>query len=129
LEESGFDEAGVDELSLIMGNRSTESLVSDLGFRLNRFFEMDSGVFTPELSAAWNYDFRMDDQLIAASFAGFPDASFSIKGREEEAHGLVLGAALNFLSKSGASSSLKYSEELREGYRVREVSGEIRFEF
>ncbi|MCK4509913.1 MAG: autotransporter domain-containing protein, partial [Desulfuromonadales bacterium] len=129
LDEDGFEESGAGALSLIVKSRSTESLVSDLGARLLRGFETSSGLVMPELSASWNYNFGIDDRMLSSSFAGYPGAEFSIKGREEEESGLILGAGLNFLGKSGVSSSLKYREEFRDGYTVHGIMGEVRMEF
>jgi len=129
LDEEAFDETGADELSLKMKARSTESLASDLGGRIARAYDFSAGSVIPEVTASWNYDFGIDDEMIRASFVGAPGTTFSIEGREPERNGFVLGAAINFVGKSGFSSYLRYREEIRSDDRSRTVMGEFQLEF
>jgi outer membrane autotransporter protein len=128
LEEDSFDEIGADELSLMVKKRTTDMLVSYLGASLLKEFETRFGRLVPEMRAAWNYDFGIDDRSLTASFTGYPGAPFTINFSEEE-HGIILGASLTLLGKSGLSSSLRYVEELRSDYRMQSLIGELKFEF
>jgi len=129
LHESNFETNGADDLDLVMDNRQTDSLSFDLGGRVSRGFETSVGIVVPEISAAWNYNFGIDDRMMTASFAGFRDASFTIVGRKEDRHTLKTGVGLNFLGKSGFSSSIRYTDEWRRHSRVRGIIGELRIEF
>jgi len=100
-----------------------------LGLRMVRLLKGKYGNFLPEVSLAWSHDFDIDDHVVRASFAGSPGASFSIDGQDVERNGLILGAGLTFIHKSGLSTSFRYKGEFREGYKSNGVMGEIRYSF
>jgi len=129
LDEERFSETGAEALSLHVARRTTDALYSNLGTRFGGAYETSAGVLTAEVSVAWNYDFDLDDRTVTASFAGYPGASFSIRGREVEEQGLLYGIGLNFFGYGGFSASLKYNQELRNGFRTQGMTGEIRYEF
>jgi outer membrane autotransporter protein len=129
LSEESFRERGADSLNLTVDHRNTNSLTSELGLRLARIFKTRYGSLIPEASAAWSYDFDIDDRIITASFDGFPGAAFSIDGQPVERNGAVLGTGLTFIHKSGLSTSLRYRGEFREKYRSHGVIGELRLMF
>jgi outer membrane autotransporter protein len=129
LSEESFRERGADSLNLTVDHRNTNSLTSELGLRLARIFKTRYGSLIPEASAAWSYDFDIDDRIITASFDGSPGAAFSIDGQPVERNGAVLGTGLTFIHKSGLSTSLRYRGEFREKYRSHGVIGELRLMF
>jgi outer membrane autotransporter protein len=128
LDEEGFMEKGAGSINQIVGDRDTDSLVSELGLRLARVFKKDAMSVIPEVSAAWNYDFDIDDRVINAAYAGSPNDSFSIKGQDVEQHGATVGAGLTLMNK-GITTSVRYNGEFRDDYHAHGVIGEIRFEF
>jgi outer membrane autotransporter protein len=129
LSEESFRERGADSLGLSVDHRNTDSLISELGLRLARIFEIKYGSLIPEVSAAWSYDFDIDHRVITASFEGSPGTAFSIDGQPVEKNGAVLAAGLTFIHKSGFSTSIRYRGEFREKYRSHGVIGELRFVF
>jgi outer membrane autotransporter protein len=129
LDEEGFTEKGAGSINQIIGDRDTESLVSELGLRMASVFKRDTMSVIPEVSAAWNYDFDIDDRVITTAFAGSPNDSFSIRGQDVEKHGLTVGAGLTLVGNGGFSASLMYDGEFREKYQSHGVIGDIRFEF
>jgi outer membrane autotransporter protein len=129
LNEDGFTETGAGSLNLKVDRRKTDSLVSELGFRVARPFKTNSGNMIPELTAALNYDFDIDDRVITASFSGSPDATFSMKGQKVERYGATVGVGLTFIHDKGFSTTLKYSGEFREKYQSHGVMGQLRFSF
>ncbi len=129
LNEEGFTETGADSLDLTVDRRATDSLVSELGLRAARAFKTTNGNLIPELSAALNYDFDTNDGMITSSFTGSPGAEFSIKGYEVEKYGVVVGAGLTFVHKSGISAALKYNGEFREKYQAHGILGQLRYSF
>jgi subtilase-type serine protease len=129
LDEESFREKGAGGLSLRIDDRQTDSLVSELGIRLARVFNIRYGNLIPELNAAWLHDFDIDDRVITSSFAGSPDASFSMKGLDVERNGASLGAGITLVHKSGLSTFFKYKGEFREKYKSNGVMGEVRFTF
>jgi outer membrane autotransporter protein len=129
LDEESFDEKGAGGISLRVDDRQTDALVSELGVRLVRLIKGKCGNFIPEINLAWSYDFDIDDHVVRAAFAGAPGASFSIKGQDVERNGLVAGAGLTFIHKSGISTSFRYRGDFRGDYKSNGVMGEIRYSF
>jgi uncharacterized protein with beta-barrel porin domain len=129
LDEESFRESGAGGVSLRVESRQTDSLVSELGARITRVFRIKNSSLIPEISAAWNYDFDVDDRMITASFAGAPGTSFSVRGQDVEQHGATVGAGLTFISKGGLSASLKYNGEFRENYQAHGILAGLRYEF
>jgi uncharacterized protein with beta-barrel porin domain len=129
LDEESFTEKGAGAISLRVDDRQTDALVSELGVRLVRLIKGKSGNFIPEVSLGWSYDFDVDDHVVRASFAGSPGASFSIDGQDVERNGLVVGAGLTFIHKSGFSTSFRYKGDFRGDYKSNGVMGEIRYSF
>ncbi|RLB41140.1 MAG: hypothetical protein DRH12_08890, partial [Deltaproteobacteria bacterium] len=129
LGESKFQEDGAGAMSLIMKNRYTKALTSDLGVHWSRNFKLGKGVLIPELTAAWNHDFNIDDNSLVSSFAGFPAASFSTEAPAQGSDGVILCAGISFAGTSGITSQLRCNGEWREGYRALGIVGEICFRF
>jgi uncharacterized protein with beta-barrel porin domain len=129
LKEDGFTETGADSLNLVMDKRNTDALVSELGLRVFRVLDVNNGILIPELSAAWSYDFDIDDRVIRASLAGASGTSFAIAGQDVEKHGVIAGAGLTYVHQRGISTALKYKGEFREAYMSNGIMGEIRLTF
>jgi outer membrane autotransporter protein len=129
LDEEGFQESGAGTANLSIGGRKTDSLVSELGVRAGRTVETKLGKLVPELSAAWVYDFDIDDRTINASFAGTPVAPFSIRGQDVERCGAKIGAGATLIRQNGLSARLKYNAEFREDYIAHAVIGGVRYDF
>ena len=129
LDEDGFEEKGAGVLNLIVDDRQTDALISQLGVRAARYFDTGLGALVPELSLAWLYDFDIDDRVITSSFAGASGDAFSITGQEVEQNGVVVGAALTLMQVNGIESSLTYSGEFRDGYDAHALIGQIRIAF
>ncbi|HOX59304.1 MAG TPA: autotransporter outer membrane beta-barrel domain-containing protein [Candidatus Paceibacterota bacterium] len=129
LDEDSFEESGADSVSLWLRDRQTQALASELGVRLACVLRSSNFTLIPELSAAWNYKFNIDDREIIASYAGSPQAAFRLPGRDLDPNGLSTGAALTLLLGKGVSTSVRYNGELRDDYSVHMVGGELRFSF
>jgi len=129
LDEEGFAEKGAGSANLIIDDRETESLVSELGLRVSHVFKLNRSLLIPEVSIAWNYDYAIDDRTITASFEGAPTSAFSIDGQGVENSGAAVGAGISLINKGDFSTSLKYNGEFREDYDAHGVIGELRYEF
>ncbi|NTU94403.1 MAG: autotransporter domain-containing protein, partial [Chlorobiaceae bacterium] len=129
LDETGFSETGAGALNLDVGSRSTRSMESTIGVSVSREYLFGRYRFIPEVHAAWEYDFDLDDDTSTASFAGVSDDSFSIVSPGKSRHTLNVGAGLNFIAETGAGLSLRYQQNLRSESRESEFTGEIRIPF
>jgi len=127
LDEESFAEYDAGAVSLLVDDRTTDSLASELGLRLGRVFQTATGSLVPEARLAWKYDFDIDDRDITASFAGSPGAAFTITGQDVDDHGADFGAGLTFIHKSGFSTSLEYHGGLRGDFSAHGIIGEIRY--
>ncbi len=129
LEEDGFRESGADSVDLNVDSRYTDSLISDLGFRVFRAWKVRNGYFIPEISAAWRYDFDLDDRKISASYAGAPDTFFTVPGQDVDRHGAAVSAGFSYGGQRGLSAALHYHGEFRDNYTSNGVSGKLQFRF
>jgi len=129
LTEEGFTETGAGSVDLSMSRQSTYDILSDVGLRLARSFKTEEGYLVPQVSAAARYDSGGNDHVITASFAGSPGTAFSVRGPNTAKYGLVPGASLTYIHKSGLSTSLTYSGDFRQNYKGQSIVGQLRYQF
>ena len=129
LDEAGFSEEGAGSVSLNVQERTSHSLVSDLGMRLGLCFGTRRGNLSSELYAAWRHEYAVDEGTITACFVDAPDAPFTISGAERQADGVLLGASLTLKEFDRFSAALKYNLELRGQYTANSLTGEIHYGF
>jgi outer membrane autotransporter protein len=126
--EEGFQESG-GGLSLRVHDDRSRMLVSDVGLRVARSFDVPFGTLIPEAGVAWNYDFRLDDRSVTASLVGVDGSEFSIPGEQTGRHGARFEAGLSWQGASGFAASLKYTGEFRSGADDQGVFGYLRYDF
>ena len=129
LDEESYDESGAEGVNLLVDDRKTESLVSDLGLRLTRPFEGKSWHCIPDVTVAWRHDFDIDDRAITAAFDGSPGVAFTTQSRDIDKDGVIIGGGMMFLNKAGVSLHARFDSELRGDYTSQRLSGGLRFEF
>jgi outer membrane autotransporter protein len=128
VDEEGFQETG-GGLSLRIHDDRTRSLVSDVGLRVARSYEIPFGKLIPEAGIAWIYDFQLDDRRITASLVDVGGSEFSIPGEQTGRHGARFETGLSWLGNGGFAASLKYTGEFRSGANDQGVFGYLRYEF
>jgi outer membrane autotransporter protein len=129
LDEEAFEETGAGDVSLIMEDRRTESLLSDLGVRFGPELRLGNVRVLPELKAAWLHNYDIDDRAVTASMAGSPQTSFAIPARDVETDGALLGAAVTLFNGEGLSLTVQYDGEYWEDRADHGVIGQLRYEF
>jgi uncharacterized protein with beta-barrel porin domain len=129
LDEDGYGESGAEGINLIVDDRHTSSLVSDLGLRFYLPFERTLDTCIPEVTVAWRHDFDVDDRQIRAAFDSAPGVGFTTEGDELSQDGLVVGCGVTLLNKKGVSVNVRYNGEVRGDYESHQLSGGIRIEF
>jgi outer membrane autotransporter protein len=127
LDEEEFEETGAGGIDLIVEDRRTESLVSELGLRVGRPIETNLGLLMPQLSIAWAHDFNVDDRKITARFADSPSTAFTVKGSDIESDAVRLGGFLTLTGSNELAVSAGFNAELRENSS--DVSGLIKLQF
>ncbi len=129
LKEDGFRESGADNSVLIVAERTTESLVSDLGVRVSRSFRLPTGSLVPEIGLGWGHDFDIGDRQIVAAFAGAPGVPFALETPVPARNWASGEAGVAFASDAGLAAALKYLGEFRSGSGIHTVLGELRVSF
>jgi uncharacterized protein with beta-barrel porin domain len=105
LNADGFRERGASALDLIVDQRSVDVLVSQVGFRFLSPMALRAGTLIPELTAAWQHDFHLGSNSIAASLRGAPQERFRIGAPNDSGSALKLGGALTFIGNQNFSAA------------------------
>jgi outer membrane autotransporter protein len=129
LDEDSFTEYGADGVNLLVKDRQTDSLVSQLGTRFYHPFKSESWDWIPELTLAWRHDFDIDDRQMTAAFDSAPGVAFTTDSRDVDQDGVVIGTGMTLLNRAGLSLYLKYSSEFRSDYKAHVLYGGLRYEF
>jgi outer membrane autotransporter protein len=95
LSEDGYRERGTGSLLLVVEDRDTNSLVSELGFRLTSQQKLWN-VLVPEFTAGWRHDYDVDERTLAGHFRDGPLSPFSLSGRNIERNVGRFGGVLRF---------------------------------
>jgi outer membrane autotransporter protein len=129
LDEESFNESGAEGVNLLVDDRKTGSLVSDLGMRFTRPFEKYSWFYVPDVTVAWRHDFDIDDRSVTAAFDGSPGVAFTTQSRDIDKDGVIIGGGMTLLNKAGVSLYFRYDSEIRSDYAAQQLSGGLRYEF
>jgi hypothetical protein len=129
LDEEGFQETGASGVDLIIDPRRTESLIGELGWRGSRRMNLGHTTMIPWFSVALLHDFDIGDRTITARYAGAPNTSFALPGREISQDGVRVGAALTLLSRKNWKTSVGFSSELRSGFNDLSVGLQVNARF
>ena len=130
LNQPSFIETGADSLNMHVATRETHSLKSELGAQLARVFHLgEENLLIPEISAAWEHDFDVDDRQITTSFEGLPGNTFTVQQTDVPTESGRLHAGLILVHKKRFQTSLSYDALLHKNYTAHGVSGEVRISF
>jgi outer membrane autotransporter protein len=129
LYEEGFRESGAGGINLRIADRRVNSLAGEVGLRLSWPVEIRYGRLVPEISASWDYDFKIDDRRIDASFADSPGSEFSIPEQDPGRHSARLRAGLSLVTQKGLSASVHYDGEFSRHDGGHAIFGFLRYEY
>jgi uncharacterized protein with beta-barrel porin domain len=129
ISEDSFRETGADSVNLQIDSRGTDALNGALGARARHSAPWHRGELVTEFSAAWLHDFDIDDRNIRGSFQGAPGSAFVVPGADVERNGLEYGIGVSYFDNKGASATLRYRGETRDGYQDHTLIGELRYRF
>jgi uncharacterized protein YhjY with autotransporter beta-barrel domain len=124
---AGFRESGAGDLGLIVNQRSVDALASQVGLRLAHPLSFGAGLLIPELTAAWQHDFRVGDSSISASFRGASHERFRIAAPDDFGSALKLGGALTFVGNQRVSAAAGVNAVL--GKDKPQASGLLQLQF
>lgn len=125
LEEDSFEESGASGIDMRVDSRQTCSLVSQLGLRVAGDFPTANGKLIPEVSAAWECNFDIDNRDITASLTSLPTESFTVPGQQVGRNSAVLRAGISYIGNGGVTTSLKYSADVGGDHNDQALSGQI----
>ena len=108
LMKDGFTERAAGALSLDVDPDRASSLVSSLGVRLMKDYEVSPCILTPELRVTWDHELMNGDYSLDASFAGYPTSTFAVEGDRPDRDSLGVGLSLRFQTEENLNLHLAY---------------------
>jgi fibronectin-binding autotransporter adhesin len=107
VEQGGYTEkgatVGADSLNLQVPGQSWNSLVSGVGARVHRVWELEEGTYlVPELHASWLHEFEDTDRRVVPTLIGVGlPYSPDIRGAELDRNGLQAGIGWTMSTREG----------------------------
>lgn len=129
LYEESYKESGAAGVNLYVDDRTTQSLLMNLGTRLSRPFKLKDWVVIPEMMVAWDHDFDVDDNRLVTAFDSAPAMKFASEGRDIEKDGILAGFGLTMINKDHVSISVNYNGQFRNNFVSHAFIGGVRIEF
>ncbi|HEY2346561.1 MAG TPA: autotransporter domain-containing protein [Xanthomonadaceae bacterium] len=118
-------------LGLRVDSRTTTSVASVLGAKIDVNESMNWGVLIPHAEIEWQHEFRTDPNTFTAFFADDPtNTPILIHGDPTDADFFRFGAGMSFVFKQGRSAFLLYDRTIgRQGISEYNLSFGFRLEF
>ncbi|MFO7965580.1 MAG: autotransporter outer membrane beta-barrel domain-containing protein [Desulfobacterales bacterium] len=129
LDEDDFTESGAGALNLMVDERQTEALFSQIGLVAAGRMTYKNIEVMPELRLAWKHDFEIDEQVITSAYAGAPGVKFSIDSQQIEPNSILMETGGTLFYRNGLSLPIKYTAEFSDGYKSQGVLLLIRYLF
>ena len=129
LREDGYSESGAGLLDLTMSEKTTRSLISEVGVRLAGRLDVAGGIIEPKMSFAWNHDFAIDNQVVRASFSGVPGGSFGVTGQETGYDRFKVGVGLNYKGENGLELGVGYQQQQKDSYSESGLKASLYYAF
>ena len=89
---------------------------------------LSRGALDWHASAAWNYDFDIDNAQLKYAYAGAPGAFFTIDARNLDQNSAVAGAGVTYLGRA-SSLSLDYRGVFNSDYDDQALGMTLSFRF
>ena len=127
LSEGRIEESGA-AATIQVNSRSNNSVVSELGVRVDRPIKTSRGTLVPMVKASWQHDFGVSQNNLPFSFVGAP-IGVTITTPRTSQDSAVVRAGVTFKAKGGVTSSIEYVGELGGQTQNHGVMGQIRLPF
>jgi uncharacterized protein with beta-barrel porin domain len=118
--------AGTNMFALAYDAKSVTDTRSELGFRTDRSYAVQDGIFTLRSRFAWAHDFN-PDRNIAATFQTLPGASFVVNGAAQASDSVLTTASAEIKWISGWSAAATFEGEFSEVTRSYAGKGVVRY--
>ncbi len=113
-----------------LAGMTLESLRTSLGTRLSRQFQTGSRAFTPNVSAAWEHEYKDQGRSIDAQFASGAGNAFTVQTSEAGRDAAVMGVGCSLQWTSALSLTVDYSGEVgRTHFYSHTFNGGVRYRF
>ncbi|HWG68184.1 MAG TPA: autotransporter domain-containing protein [Steroidobacteraceae bacterium] len=101
---------GSNQFALAYNSKSVTDTRSELGFRTDKSFAAEGGIFTLRGRLAWAHDFNPDRALLA-TFQTLPGASFVVNGATQSADSALTSASAEWKWTNGWSAAATFEGE------------------
>ncbi len=128
LQLAGYTETNAGSMNLNVDPQSYDMLQSGLGARIASSVKYPWGVFTPEITVQWLYDFIGDDVAVAAAYTGGGGA-FTVAGAQPAKNSMHIGGKVSFDLKDDISIIGECDTRLRDKFLGIYGSATVRYEF
>ena len=128
--EDSFNETSAGAMNLTVDYNSSHSLMTALGVRFARAFDLDTVVLTPEVRVEWLHEYLNDEGTVTSRFTT-GGGTFSINAQDPESDSAAIGVRLNAGFSENVSVYLNYELLLQGsgGMTANSLWGGIRIEF
>src|SRR5208337_816185 len=127
LSEGKIEESG-GVANMEVSSRQNNSVVSELGVRVDRPIQTSKGTLVPMVRASWQHDFGVSQNTLPISFVGAP-IGVNITNPRVSQDSAVVRAGITFKAKGGVTSSEHYVWEFGDKFQNQGVMGQICFPF
>lgn len=125
----GAKEQGAGGLEIQVAPQQIDSLITDFGIRVNKSFDVASGVLMPGIIASWKHEHTDGTFVVPTSLIGASDVTWSVENENSIENRGLLGIELQFVNKKGTAAMLSATTERWSGYRSYGLYGYLRKPF
>ena len=127
--QNGFTEGGANSLDLNVQQQATNALRSTLGAQLDGGIPLggEQGRLALALRLGWQHEFAYTGRPMTASFAGAPQAFFTVYGASAPRDAAVIGLQADSRVADGLQLYLRYDGELATGNDNHALTAGLRF--
>jgi autotransporter-associated beta strand protein len=118
--------SGANTFALAYSSKSVTATRSELGFRTDKSFAMQSAILTLRGRAAWAHDFN-PDRAIGATFQTLPGASFVVNGARQASDAALTTASAEIKWMNGWSATGTFEGEFSSVTRSYAGKGVVRY--
>ncbi len=128
--QKAFQETGASS-ALAIAALDSDSLVSGVGFALEKILEYPKWKFSPGLSFTWNHEYQDTVETVKARFAGFSKnlGTFYAEGYEQGADSYALGLGIAAYKDKTSSLFLNYDLGMKKDFIAHSVTAGVKFYF
>jgi uncharacterized protein with beta-barrel porin domain len=120
--------SGANTFALAYGSKSVTATRSELGFRADKSFAMQTAILTLRGRAAWAHDFN-PDRTVGATFQTLPGASFVVNGARQASDAALTTASADIKWMNGWSAAATFEGEFSDVSRSYAGKGVVRYQW